>query len=105
MSETAERSPQGMMPEQEDPQPRMEDMSRQTRLEDLPEFQKLAPEQQEKLLSLRERMMNEAMNPERVVTRSINEMGFWEGMKETVKPHAEKKMKLMKSLRNYRVFV
>lgn len=60
------------------------------RLEDMPEFQKLAPEQQEYLLGVRERMMAEAMNPERVVTRSIGEMGFWEGMKETLKPHMAK---------------
>lgn len=64
------------------------------RLEDMPEFKKLAPEQQEKLLALREHMMAEASNPERVVTRSIGEMGFWEGMKETMKPHMAKSKEL-----------
>lgn len=73
--------PQGPEPEQE--------VSHQ-RLEDMPEFQKLAPEQQEKLLALRERMMAEAMDPKAVVTRNIDEMGFWEGLKETVKPYQQK---------------
>lgn len=85
MSETGER-PQQPMPE---------DMSRQTRLEDLPEFQKLAPEQQEKLLFLRERMQTEAMSPQHVVTRSIDEMGFFEGLKETIKPHLKQHKEIM----------
>lgn len=79
--------PQGPLPEQAPPQ--------QRRLEDMPEFQKLAPEQQQKLLELRERMMAEAMEPKQVVSRSINEMGFWEGLKETTKPHLEKQKKIM----------
>lgn len=66
-----------------------------TRLEDRPEFQALAPEQQEKLLALRERLMAEAANPENVVSRSINEMGFWEGLKHTVKPHMAKHKEIM----------
>jgi hypothetical protein len=74
--------PQGPQPEQAPPQ--------QRRLEDMPEFQKLAPEQQQKLLELRERMMQEAMEPKKVVSRSINEMGFWEGLGATMKPHAKK---------------
>ncbi len=65
------------------------------RLEDRPEFQALAPEQQEKLLALRERLMAEAANPENVVSRSINEMGFWEGLKHTVKPHMAKHKEIM----------
>lgn len=65
------------------------------RLEDRPEFQALAPEQQEKLLALRERLMAEAANPENVVSRSINEMGFWEGLKHTVKPHMAKQKEIM----------
>lgn len=60
------------------------------RLEDMPEFQKLAPEQQERILTLRERMREQAMNPRDVVTRSINEMGFWEGMGATLKPHMQR---------------
>lgn len=86
MSETGEMSPQGVAPEQEQPQKRLEDM---------PEFQKLAPEQQEKILAARERMMSEAMNPQSVVSRSINEMGFFEGLKETVKPHLKKQKEIM----------
>lgn len=86
MSETGEMSPRGVVPEQIQPQPRMEDM---------PEFQKLAPEQQEKLLSLRERMQAEAMSPQHVVTRSIDEMGFFEGLKETAKPHLKKHGEIM----------
>lgn len=86
MSEMGERPPQGAMPEQISTRPRMEDM---------PEFQKLAPEQQEKLLSLRERMQAEAMSSQHVVTRSINEMGFFEGLKETVKPHLKKHKEIM----------
>lgn len=77
MSEMGEM-PQGPQLEQEAPS---------VRLEDNPNFQKLAPEQQEKILALRERLMSEAANPEQVVSRSINEMGFFEGLKETVKPH------------------
>ena len=83
MSETAE-IPQGIEPPK---QP--------MRLEDRPEFQALAPEQQEKLLALRERLMAEAANPENVVSRSINEMGFWEGLKHTVKPHMAKHKEIM----------
>ncbi len=77
------------------PQPMPEDMSRQTRLEDLPEFLKLAPEQQEKVLAARERMMAEAMSPQHVVTRSIEDMGFWKGMGETIKPHLKKQKEIM----------
>jgi hypothetical protein len=65
------------------------------RLEDMPQFQKLSPEQQEQLLSLRERMRAEADNPQHVVTRSINEMGFWEGLKETIKPHLKQHKEIM----------
>jgi len=83
MSETNEL-PQG-------PEPQKPPM----RLEDRPEFQALAPEQQEKLLALRERLMAEAANPENVVSRSINEMGFWEGLKHTVKPHMAKHKEIM----------
>lgn len=83
MSETTE-VPQGLEPPK---QP--------LRLEDRPEFQALAPEQQEKLLALRERLMAEAANPENVVSRSINEMGFWEGLKHTVKPHMAKQKEIM----------
>ncbi len=63
-------------------------------LEDMPEFQKLSKEQQEKLLTLRERMMSEAREPQQVVSRSIDEMGFWEGLKETVRPHMAEKKKI-----------
>jgi|GEM_PF-768669 len=92
MSEIGE-VPQGPQPEQQPPQ---------QRLEDLPEFQKLAPEQQERLLAIRERLQAEAMNPQQVVSRSINEMGFWEGMKETVKPHLAKQKEIMfKDLKAY----
>ena len=83
MSETGEL-PQG-------PEPQKQPI----RLEDRPEFQALAPEQQEKLLALRERLMAEAANPENVVSRSINEMGFWEGLKHTVKPHMAKHKEIM----------
>ncbi len=86
MSEIGEMSPQGVALEQLKPQPRLEDM---------PEFQKLTPEQQEKLLSLRERMQAEAMSPQHVVTRSIDEMGFFEGLKETVKPHLKAQKEIM----------
>jgi len=86
MSETRESSSQGVTQEQEMPQ---------SRLEDMPEFQKLAPEQQERLLVARERMMAEAMSPQHVVTRSIDEMGFFEGLKETVKPHLKAKKEIM----------
>lgn len=65
------------------------------RLEDMEEFKKLAPEQQERLLALRERLQNEAMNPRDVVTRSIDEMGFFEGLKETVKPHLAKQKEIL----------
>lgn len=85
MSEIGE-VPQGPQPEQQ---------PLQQRLEDLPEFQKLAPEQQEKLLAIRERLQQEAMNPQQVVSRSINEMGFFEGLYHTAKPHLEKKKTLM----------
>jgi len=85
MSEVGE-VPQGPQPEQQPPQ---------QRLEDLPEFQKLAPEQQERLLAIRERLQAEAMNPQHVVSRSINEMGFFEGLYHTAKPHLEKKKTLM----------
>lgn len=92
MSEIGE-TPRVPQPEQDVPQ---------QRLEDLPEFQKLAPEQQEKLLAIRERLQSEAMNPQHVVSRSINEMGFWEGMKETVKPHLQKHKELyVKDLKAY----
>jgi len=70
------------------PEPATEPLTQ--RLEDMEEFKKLSPEHQEKLLALREQLAAEAMNPERVVTRSIDEMGFWEGMKETMKPHQAK---------------
>lgn len=76
-------SEMGEMPHVPQPEPEVPPM----RLEDNPNFQKLAPEQQEKILALRERLMSEAANPEQVVSRSINEMGFFEGLKETVKPH------------------
>lgn len=78
--------PRGPQPEQEPPRQRLEDM---------PEFQNLAPEQREKLLSLREQLTAEAMQPNRVATRSIEEMGFWEGLLHTLKPHAEQKKRLM----------
>jgi len=65
------------------------------RLEDMEEFKKMAPEQQEKLLDLRERLQNEAMDPRAVVTRSIDEMGFWEGMKATVQPHIAKQKEIL----------
>lgn len=74
------------MPQQEQVQPRLEDME---------EFQKLTPEQQEYLLGLRERIQAEAMNPALVVTRSIDEMGFFEGLKETMKPHFKKQGEIM----------
>ena len=70
------------------PEPATEPLTQ--RLEDMEEFKKLSPEHQEKLLALREQLAAEAMNPERVVTRSIDEMGFLEGMKETMKPHQAK---------------
>ncbi len=61
----------------------------------MPEFQGMSKELQEHVLAERERLMQEAMNPERVVTRSINELGFWEGLKETVKPHVAKQKEIM----------
>lgn len=75
--------------------PQLEQQPPPQRLEDLPEFQKLAPEQQERLLAIRERLQQEAMNPQQVVSRSINEMGFFEGLYHTAKPHLEKKKTLM----------
>lgn len=65
------------------------------RLEDMEEFQRLTPEQQERLLALRERLQHEAMDPKAVVARNINEMGFWEGLKETVKPHLAKQKEIL----------
>lgn len=89
MSETGETPP---VPQKETTPSVHEQMP--PRLEDMPEFQKLTPEQQEKLLALRERLTAAAMDQKQVASRSIEEMGFWEGMVHTIRPHLEEKKKL-----------
>ena len=50
---------------------------------------KLAPEQQEKVLAARERMMAEAMSPQHVVT--VSRIWDFEGDGETIKPHLKER--------------
>lgn len=66
MSETGEM-PQGVQPEQDIPQPRLEDM---------PEFQKLAPEQQAKVLAWRDSLMKEMGEPVVEVATGTEQMSF-----------------------------
>lgn len=68
MSEMGETAPQGVAPEQEMPQ--------QKRLEDMPEFQALAPEQQEKVLAWQESLMKEVGEPVAEIATGTEQMSF-----------------------------
>ena len=80
MSEMGER-PQQPMPE---------DMSRQTRLEDLPEFQKLVPEEQQRLLAMGERLIGDVIKPQVDILERTAGLGIVGAMKEAVLPHMKK---------------
>ena len=77
MSETEEMLFRSVASEKEMPQPRLEDM---------PEFQKLVPEEQQRLLAMREGLVDDVIKPQVDILERTAGLGIVGAMKEAVLP-------------------